>query len=142
MEAPIKQLARQHLDLMFQVLCMKGFPLSLEAAALGMSLQAKTHMKSEDVPKVWASGNRQAVLDYVCDDVKVTIQLAEKIHKRKEIIWKSKTGKTASLKIQDLMNVTECLNIPLPDVSWMNTTQTPYERSSYVGWLEQDSHSQ
>lgn len=134
MESRIQNLARHHVDLMFLLFCVKGFPLSMESAAAGMGLMAKTQMKSEEVPVVWRGGNadRQRVLDYVSEDVNVTLQLVQKIEIKKELRWISKTGKKASVLLPNLHPVAECIFYPLPDTSWMKHAP---DRDSFAGWL-------
>jgi hypothetical protein len=137
LKSRLQSLALNHVDIMFHIYCLKGFPLAMEAAAKGMGISAKKIMKSDDVPTMWGTGKRQAVIDYVNEDVEVTIQLAEKIARRKEISWVSKTGNPALLQIPEIKLVKDCMNIPLPDVSWMKSS---VPRENYVGWcLDSDS---
>eukprot|EP01127_Copromyxa_protea_P007295 TRINITY_DN17208_c0_g1_i1.p1 TRINITY_DN17208_c0_g1~~TRINITY_DN17208_c0_g1_i1.p1 ORF type:complete len:288 (-),score=63.80 TRINITY_DN17208_c0_g1_i1:72-935(-) len=137
LESDIQELALHHIDIMFLLFCMKGFPLSMEAAAKGMGISgAKTIMKSEDVPKMWNSGKKQEVIDYVSEDVKVTIELAEKIARRKEITWQSKSGHPVTLPIPEVRLVKDCQELPLPDVSWMKVS---IPREAYIGWCTKDS---
>lgn len=144
----IHLLARyDHIDMMFQLFCERGFCLGLDAAAKGMGLLGKTEgMHGDLAPKMWAQGREQQdlVLQYVAQDVRTTADLYLAILQRRRLDWTSKSGKPANwaptLRIVDgdarhprMMTVDECLRLPEPDTSWMTN---PWQRSKFAGWLK------
>ena len=70
MVADCKELAMGHIDMMFHVFCLKGYPLGLDKAAKGMGLMGKpAGITGEMAPRMWAAGQYQEVLDYVQQSV-------------------------------------------------------------------------
>jgi hypothetical protein len=129
-----KELAWNHVDMMFHIFCLKGYGLALNKAALGMGLAGKTPgMKGDLAPVIWAQGRKQEVLDYVAQDVRTTLELALAIERRRELRWTSESGKPQALPISGgLLRVREAVALPKPDTSWM---RTPWQRSKFTGWM-------
>ena len=72
-----RELARNHVDMMYHLFCTKGFPLGLNSAAAGMNVGAKTEgMSGATAPEMWTDGKRQEVIDYCIQDTKLTLDLA------------------------------------------------------------------
>ena len=68
-----RELAWDHMDMMFHIFCLKGYPLGLDTAAKGMGLPGKTPgMSGDKAPLYWAQGRRKEVLEYVAQDVRTT----------------------------------------------------------------------
>ena len=62
-------LALAHIDLMFHIVCSRGFPLALDKVAQGMELPGKpSGMSGSKAPTLWASGHQADVLGYVVGD--------------------------------------------------------------------------
>ena len=77
MLAECRELAVNHVDMMFHILCRLGFGVSLNAAAKGMNLPGKPEgMNGAMAPVLWAEGKRETVLEYVAQDVRTTAELA------------------------------------------------------------------
>lgn len=141
-----KRMAMEHYDLMFQVLCVKGFPLGLNKAAIGAGLEGKKHevvLKSGEVltkmdgaraPELWQKGEGHAVLEYLHDDVEQLWKLATVIETKKSISWIANSGKFNSFIVPELLTVRDCLSLPLPDTSWMSTHIT---RESMMEWMKE-----
>jgi hypothetical protein len=139
-----KMLALASVDPMFEVMCIKGFPLSLNAACLGMGTVEKVHelvlksgeqlvkMEGSQAPALWRAGETEAVLTYLKGDVSSLFNLAEELKRRKMLHWTSKKGKPMAMPI-DMLTVEQCLKLPVPDTSWMDK---PMLRSDFCGWLE------
>jgi hypothetical protein len=129
-----RELALNHIDLMFHVFCEKGFPVSLASAAAGLGIPGKhENITAELAPVLWAKGEHQRVFDYVSQDVRMTLDVALASEKRKSFAWKTKAGKTSSLSLkQSWLSVSEALKLPQPDTSWM-TNAIP--RKQFSAWL-------
>lgn len=129
-----KKLAWDHVDMMFHVFCLKGYGLGLDKAAKGMGLAGKTPgMKGDLAPKYWAEGKKQEVLDYVAQDVRTTLELAQSIERRQELRWTSESGKPQALPISGgLLRVRDAIKLPVPDTSWM---RNPWQRSKFTSWM-------
>jgi hypothetical protein len=141
----VKMLAFQHYDPMFQVLCTKGFPIGLDKACVGAGIEGKKHvvaLKSGEVltemdgkraPELWAAGEYKAVLEYLHDDVSQLWELAKVIESQKMIRWTSNSGRLNKMGVYKLLTVKECLDIPLPDTSWM---ASHIDRKSMFAWTD------
>ena len=67
----------RHIDMMFQVVCLRGHRLALNVAAKGMGLPGKfAGFDGNQAALLWAMGEREKVFDYVAQDVKTTMELA------------------------------------------------------------------
>jgi uncharacterized protein with GYD domain len=140
----VKMLAFQHYDPMFQVLCVKGFPIGLDKACVGADIQGKKHVVSlkngevltemggKRAPELWAVGEYEAVLEYLHDDVSQLWELAKRIENQGMIRWTSNSGRFNSFAVPKLLTVKECLAIPLPDTSWMTSH---ISRESMYEWM-------
>lgn len=142
-----RSMAFDHYDLMFQVLCIKGFTLRLDKALIGAGLAGKKHsvqlksgemlngMSGKSAPELWQKGETDAVLSYLHDDVEQLYRLAYHIEKNKVINWIANSGRQMSLSIPEILTVRDCLDIPLPDNSWMTTRVT---RESMFEWTTKE----
>lgn len=136
------QLALSHYDMAFQMLCSKGYMVGMQAAAQGMGLKGKEHLHGDEgdghgelAPVLWAKSRafQDQVLTYVKQDVQTTSEIAINLIERRELHWMSKSGRPNVWRVNALLNVQECLRLPLPDTSWMSD---PRQRSSYYHWLD------
>jgi hypothetical protein len=129
-----KELALNHVDMMFHILCEQGYPLSLDKAAKGMGLPGKPKgMRGELMPELWLGGKKQEVLDYVSGDVETTLLLAQEVEKRHRLHWISDRGSHQFLYFpKGWFTVREALDLPEPDTTWMSR---PWPRIKFAGWL-------
>lgn len=139
------ELALNHVDLMFIVVTLRGHYLGLDKAAKGASIQGKLHevtltdgtvltdMSGGKAPGLWKAGEYQAVLDYLADDVRSTLELAQWIEKHKVIRWISERGYEQKIHVPKLYTVRECLELDpvLPD--WVTN---PVDRKSMMEWIK------
>lgn len=134
MQMECRQLALDHIDMMFHIFCLKGFPLGLDKAARGMDLAGKPHGMSGDMaPRLWQDGRYQEVLEYVQGDVRTILDLATAIERQRTLRWLSNRGKPQSLPFPSgWLTVKEAMNLPLPDNSWISN---PWPRSKFTKWL-------
>jgi hypothetical protein len=135
MVADCKELALGHIDMMFHVFCLKGYPLGLDKAAKGMGLVGKpAGMTGEMAPRMWAAGQFQEVLDYVQQDVKTLLELAHAIDVERQLRWLSNSGRPQSLSLPSgWLPAREAMKLPEPDTSWMSN---PWSRSKFTRWMD------
>jgi hypothetical protein len=129
-----KDLAVDHIDMMFHVFCLKGYPLGLDKAAKGMGLKGKPPgISGEMAPRMWAEGQYQEVLDYVKQDVKTLMELAHAIDMERHLRWTSNSGRPQRLPLpSSWLTVREAMELPEPDTSWMSN---PWPRTKFTKLL-------
>ena len=132
--AACAECALGHVDMMFHVVCTKGFPLGLDKAAQGMGLPGKPEgMSGIKAPGLWAEGHHKEVLDYVAQDVRTALQIAEACEQRRKLEWITQKGKKSTMPLGDgWLTVREAMRLPEPDTSWMTN---PLTRDDFTGWL-------
>ena len=124
--------ALSSVDLMLEIVCRRGHPLALDAAAKGAGLDGKTPgMNSAMAPALWAAGEYQTVLDYLRQDCKLTLRLAYYALNQNRLKWISKTGKMQSVPIHMLPAV-DALKLPEPNNGWM---KNPIRRANLYAWI-------
>ena len=140
----IRELARyQHVDPAFQMLCERGYMVGLNTAAQAMNVGHKLEgVKGALAPQMWR-GSREGqdlVLKYVEQDAVITHDLYAMIVENGLMNWRTRKGKLSTWSPQmepsRLLFVDECLELALPDTSWMDS---PRPRSQYAGWLEEST---
>ena len=129
-----KACAHDHVDMMFHLVCLLGYPISLAKVAEGLKLPGKTAgMSGSEAPKMWALGEYDKVLTYVAQDVRLALQIAAECEKLKQVAWITQKG---SRKTEGLpggwLSVREALKLPLPDTSWMSK---PITREDFLAWM-------
>lgn len=134
-----------HCDLMMMSVCRLGWRVGLERLAHGAGVQGKLHnvslkdgriidnMNGAMAPRLWAEGEHEAVLAYLKDDVRATLQTAERAVELGSLGWYSSNGRWWQVPLVDgrLPTVAECLLWPRPDTSWMSDPPDPDEA---VAW--------
>lgn len=125
-----------HVDMMFHVFCKLGYPVGLDRAAKGMNLVGKPEgMNGALAPRMWAEGSHQQVLDYVVQDVRITLELAQTGEGRGYLRWITRRGSGRKMGLSSgWLNVREALALPEPDTSWMSD---PWPRSKFIDWMRQ-----
>lgn len=134
------ELALSSIDMMFQFFMTKGYPIGISAVAKGLGLEGKTEgMHGDLAPVMWAENleSRLKVLEYVGQDSRLALQIAEKIIEKGYFNWIAKSGKTNFwfLAGKRWLTVKECLHLSIPDQSWM-TKPIPIE--SFISWMTHD----
>jgi hypothetical protein len=131
---PCAEMAIDHVDMMFQVFCMLGHTLGLDKAARGMGVPGKPPgMSGALAPRYWAEGKWAIVLDYVAQDARTTLALAQAVEAQSELRWISDRGIRQNVRLPNgWLTVREALKLPEPDISWL---QRPMQRSKFTGWL-------
>jgi len=142
-------MAMRHIDLCFIALSKKGHFLGLDAMARGAAVVGKLHdvrlndgtlmtdMDGAKAPEMWAAGERSAVLEYLKDDVRSTLETAEIIERDQIVRWTSRAGRYNSFLVsRPLPTVERCMEIAMPDNSWMTSPPT---REGVLAWMKRDA---
>ncbi len=126
--------ALAHVDMMFHIVCALGYPVALDNGARGMGLPGKpAGMTGFMAPKMWAEGRYQEVLDYVSQDVRIAIQIAQLSEQRRRFQWITRKGTTSTLPLpKGWLTTREALALPEPDTSWMSQ---PLKRRDFMCWI-------
>ena len=135
----LQELALDHVDICFQMLCERGFMVGLAALAAGAGISGKlSGMDGLKAVAAWQGtrGDQDRVLRYVAQDARATLIVCETIAKRCEIRWRNSKGQVKSHRIERLLTVREALALPEPDTSWMDE---PWPRSRFAGWVTNDA---
>jgi len=129
-----KELALNHVDMMFHVFCDLGYPVGLEKAAQGLKIPGKPPgMSGVLVPQLWQQGRYQEVLQYVAQDVRIALQVAQKSEERRRFDWITRKGTLSSMDLtRGWLTVRDAAKLPKPDTSWMTH---PMPRSDFTHWL-------
>ena len=128
-----QQLALNHVDMLFHIFCEKGFGVGLNAAAKAIGLSKPEGIDGSVAPQLWKDGEHQRVLDYVAEDCKLTLVIAQKSETSRSFRWITRKGSTARLDIPSgWLCVQDAMKLPLPDTSWMDH---PWPRSKFTHWL-------
>jgi len=131
-----QDLALDHVDMMFHVFCDRGFPVALEKAAEAMKIPGKlAGMSGVLAPQLWAQHRFQDVMDYVAQDVRTTLQVAERCDERRSFEWVTRRGTTSFMPLKrGWLTVRDAMSFPEPDTSWMSD---PLSRGRFTAWLNQ-----
>ena len=131
LHAECARLALGSVDMMFHLLAVKGYPLSLAAALGGMGLPPKTGDGAHAV-ELWRERRFADVLDYCDEDARRTLSLGLVTEEMDGLSWLSKRGNAQHLPLPTgWLTVAECLELPEPDTSWMNS---PLRREDVLAW--------
>jgi hypothetical protein len=133
-------------DMMFQVLCERGHPLSLDAALKGAGLPPKmdrvtlrsgesVQISGIEAPRFWQAGEYAAVAAYCAADAERTAALAAACQVSRRLGWTSQKGRPNEISLRTgWLTVEQCLALPVPDTSWMTR---PMSRGDVLGWTTQ-----
>ena len=135
MLAECRELAMNHVDMMFHILCRLGFGVSLDAAARGMGLEGKPEgMNGAMAPALWAEGKRETVLDYVAQDVRTTAAVATACEASGWLHWITKRETARKMTLPDgWLTADEAWELPEPNTSWMTD---PWRREDFTAWMK------
>jgi hypothetical protein len=137
------RLVMASVDMMFQVLCERGHPLSLDAALKGSGLPPKMdqvtlrsgeaiHINGAEAPRYWQAGEYAAVAAYCAADAERTAALAAACQRSRQLAWVSQKGRPNQVYLRTgWLTVEQCLALPLPDTSWMTR---PMSREDVLAW--------
>jgi len=130
-----RNLAVNHVDMMFHVYCDRGFPVALDKAAEALGIPGKpAGMSGMLAPRLWAQDRYQEVIDYVAQDVRMALKVAETCEKMRSFRWKTRKGQISSMNLRrGWLTVKDALRLPAPDTSWMDN---PIPRSHFTQWMD------
>jgi hypothetical protein len=131
----VAELALEHFDPMFHMLCSKGYVKGLDDIAKGLGLAGKTEgMDGLQAVEMWGQGRgaQEKVLEYVREDALLTMNVAGRHMMYNEFAWTARSGKPYTWQTV-VMSVRECLTYNLPDTGWMS--RRPWTRRKFAGWL-------
>ena len=127
-----RDLAMTHVDMMYHFFCGKGFGIGLNAAGKAIGVSKPADVDGSVAPVLWKEGDYQTVLDYVAQDCRLTLDVAEASEKAKKISWITKRGTISHFELPDgWLTVEEAYLLPEPDTSWMDK---PWPRSQFTEW--------
>ncbi len=127
-------LAVAHVDMMFHVLCRLGFGVGLESAAKALRLGTKmTGVSGLMIPQLWSEGRHEEVLQYLTNDAKMTLAVAEACEKRGHFCWLTCSGRRRFLSLSNgWLLVRSALKLPpakaLPKSG-------AWSRNRFTAWL-------
>ena len=120
-----KEMALNHIDIGFHMLCERGFMIGLDTAAKALGLAGKLEgMTGKGAPSMWRKDRKSQdiVLEYVAQDARTTMEVYQEIVKRGKIEWVGhKGGKLwwkPGMVDSRLLAVQEALKIRTPRRSW------------------------
>jgi hypothetical protein len=130
-----KKLALSHVDMMFHIFCLRGHTLGLDKAARGMGVPGKTAgMSGALAPQYWAEGQRSEVLDYVAQDTRATLGVAQAVENQKVLKWFSTSGSIQRVPFPNgWLTVQGALKLPQPIVRGLSN---PLSRHHFTDWTE------
>jgi len=129
-----KRLALDHVDMMFHVLCQRGFGVSLVSAAKAMGFLAKKDgIDGTNAPRLWAEGKRGRVLEYVASDAQVTLQLATICERMGWLCWTTRAGRRQEMRLRrGWLSVRDAQRLPPPRIAWMCKY---WSRAKWTAWM-------
>ena len=148
------QLAMNHVDLMAIVVATQGHYLGLDKAAVGCGVESKlksvtlkdgsTHeaMNGAAAPELWQAGETEAVIEYLKQDVRTTLAVAQNWAETMSFAWTTGSGRFKREYIPgvwggDLPTVEQLLNWKgrhAVDTSWMSSPPDLDVMLSWTGW--------
>ena len=82
---------------------------------------------------MWAAGRYQEVLDYVSQDVRMAMQIAQTAEQKRRFDWVTRKGTKSTLALpKGWLTVRDALQLPVPDTSWMSQ---PLKRRDFMTWI-------
>jgi hypothetical protein len=142
-------LAMAHIDIMFQFMCERGFPIGLDNVCRAMGVGGKYNDLHGDLaPQRWKGdrASQEENLRYVERDAAMGAEVYEAILSKGYIEWIAKSSGRRQRHVplftteggaKRLLTVTECMQLPLPDTSWMvpRPGQKALTRETFYAWV-------
>ncbi len=127
-------LARDHVDMMFHVLCKLGYGVGLDSAAKGMGLSGKgVGLSGAMMPRLWAKKKWQEVFDYVAQDVWITLELAMACEAKRRFQWVTRFGRVREMSLRKgWLPVSSAAKLPKPNRAWMSPQ---WSRKAFIAWI-------
>jgi len=127
-------LAVEHVDMMFHVLCRLGFGVALGSAAKGLGVGIKpAGVSGSLIPQLWNEGRQEEVLQYVANDAKLTLAVAEACEKRGHLCWLTRSGRRRFLSLPNgWLFVRSAMKLSLAKALPKNGA---WSRNGFTAWL-------
>jgi len=95
-----RQLAQNHVDMMFHVLCQLGYGIALDSAARGTGIKGKPRGVNSAAAPVLVDEKKPRKSFPVCGtDARTTLNLARICEARGRLTWLTRSGRTRSLRM-------------------------------------------
>lgn len=126
-------LVKNHVDMMYHAHCELGYSVSLVKCAQAFGIRGKLDgLSSGDAPRLWKRGEHAKIIEYVCQDVRLALQVAAACESAKQFRWITQKGQRRFFAMpRGWLLVHEAGQLPHPDTSWMDN---PRPRSAYTAW--------
>jgi hypothetical protein len=109
-----RKLAVGHVDMMFHVVCCKGFGVGLDAAGEAIGIRKLEGVESQDC--------------------RIALGVAETSEQRRSFSWIARSGKASDLALpKGWLTAQDAMKQPPPDTSGMKFA--PWPRSKFTQWL-------
>lgn len=145
----LRRMALSHVDPMFNIFKFKGFPIKLQAVAEGFKLDENKSWDGVQAIEAWKSGDavdRRKVVDYCCQDTRVTGAVIAALQRNGHLKWKTKGSERRKSKIAEylpsakqnlLAMVKDTYDLPAVDNSWMRKkpSDTVPVKENFGAWL-------
>jgi hypothetical protein len=129
------RLAFKHYDLMFQVMCVKGYPVGLENACKGLGLAGKlSGVGGAQAPAMWAAGEREKVAAYCAQDCRATVDIYKAVEELGVFHWIANSGNPNKFKCPEILRVRDAMQLKKPYTGWM---ETPIDRDEFWAWTQE-----
>jgi hypothetical protein len=139
MEDECKQVAMEHIDMMYHFFCVKGYRVGLNAVSIGLGFGGKTEgMSGAQAPTLWQKSvlDRISVLNYVDRDAIITMEICLATEAQGYFQWTSRSGRLNTFNLVNdrwWLSVKDASKLSTPDNSWMDN---PVSRKEFTWWLE------
>lgn len=133
-----KELAIQHIDMMFHLVCQKGYPLALEKALAGIGRPGNILYPSDThAAEDWSKGKYKDVLNNTIHSANAKLVLFQTTQKNACLNWLSNRNiPQRFLLYNGWLKVCEAQSMPLPDTSWMTSS---WPRTDFSAWMTEPS---
>jgi hypothetical protein len=139
LKAECKQVATDHIDMMYHFFCVKGYRVGLNAVSIGLGFGGKTEgMSGAQAPVLWQKSvlDRISVLNYVDKDAIITMEICLATEEQGYFQWTSRSGRLNTFNLVNnkwWLAVKEASKLSTPDNSWMDN---PVSRKEFTWWLD------
>lgn len=108
LHAECAELAVGHVDMMYQVFCLRGHQLNFEKAVEGLNLSGEIEgMSGAKAPQMWAEGQHEKALVHVAQNVRIKLEVASEVQRLGILPWISDSGRQSSVAIDRWLTVIE-----------------------------------
>ena len=133
--AECKELALNHVDMMFHVFCDRGFPVALDKAAEALKIPASR----PECPACWPRDFGLRANIRTCSTMWPRTcgshsKLPIKCDQQRKFQWITRKGTKSTMDLpRGWLTVRDAMRLPVPDTSWMNN---PIPRQQFTRWLK------